>query len=236
MKPGSKLVSGLLLTATLALSASANATILTFTDRDAFNAAVGAVDLIDFEQFGYAGVCPRSPVGGPPCSLTVGDVTFTGRAESYVGAEYESGPQLVTSPADGLNPSIGLISSFIPYRPGDFTIDFSGAALGFDLITTGGLNDLYALLFREGDGTLTQFDALGSRPFGKFFGAISDIGFTDVSIFSNGVSGGANFLVDNVATAAGAKSVPEPSTLALLGAGMALLAVKVRRRRGNQNR
>ncbi len=96
MKSGSKLVSGLLLTATLALSATANATILTFTDRDAFNAAVGAVDLIDFEQFSYAGVCPRSPVGGPPCSLTVGDVTFTGRAESYVGAEFESGLQLVT--------------------------------------------------------------------------------------------------------------------------------------------
>jgi hypothetical protein len=224
-----KLFPGFLLTAALSLSAAAHATIITFMDRDAFNAAAGPLNLIDFENFpDGVGVCPTAPLGSPPCSLTVGGVTFTSTVEGR--GDIEFGPQLITTRSSFENRSITLIAgSGIPAAPGDFTLSFTGTAIGLDLISAGFSNWPFGFQFRESGGALTDENLVSTFGTGRFFGAISDIGFSDLSIFSNGVGGSSNFYIDNVATAA-TSAVPEPSMLMLLAAGMILFASHIRQR------
>ena len=224
---------GLGLVLTLLVGTKANAALITFDTRTAFNLASPGLLVEDFEE---AIVAPGGVVAfpGPLSSSTSNAVFSTG--EILAGLTVESVFNPVVQSV--LNPElvalgggfIGVGNSSIAVGPNAFTSNsnllFSNAsAVGFDLFTGLTSSPLYFVsVFGVGDALLGSFSVSVFRGSPTFFGAIDTANLiTRIHVDSAASAGGEIF--DNVAFGA---PVPEPSTLLLIGSG--LLAVVARRR------
>lgn len=92
--------------------------------------------------------------------------------------------------------------------PVPFTVTLNGGALGAVTYGTNG------------------YDGLAGNPIASFFGAIASAPITSILISSPS----AMFSIDNVRFGTAAVATPEPSTMALLGLGLAALGWKARRK------
>ena len=224
---------GLGLVLPLLVGTEANAALITFDTRTAFNLASPGLLVEDFEE---ANVAPGGVVAFPgPLSSSTNNAVFS-TGEILAGLTVESvfnpvvqsdfNPELVALGSGFIaigNPSIAV-------GPNTFTSNtnllFSNAsAVGFDLFTNR-RSPFTISVFGVGDALLGSFtiDEVSRGPAATFFGAI-DTGnlITRINVDSGAAAGGEVF--DNIAFGA---PVPEPSTLLLIGSG--LLAVVARRR------
>ena len=223
--------------AALAVAAS-NVSAQTFTDRAAFNAAVGSTTAETFN-----GVAPTILAGPSDPSVTTNFPSFQltsnpngdyvaisggGAASNIDGSNFlyfsSQDPELFVADGDGdLGPTLTLVfGSAIPAFGFDwadndetdsYRVDFSGP--GFSSV---GFQDPPFNLIGTGRG---------------FFGFRSDTAFTTVT-FSQNLAGGSvdQFGIDNLAfTSRMSAAVPEPGTWATMILGFGAVGGTLRRRR-----
>lgn len=216
---------GLGLLLPLLVGTDANAALITFDTRTAFNLASPGLPLEDFEEANVAPGGVESFIG-PLSSSTNNAVFSTGEILAGLTVESVPNPELVAVGGGFIaigNPSIAV-------GPNAFASDsnllFTNAsAVGFDLFTNRpGSPVSFVSVFGVGDALLGSFSVFVSRASPAFFGAIDTENLiTRINVHS--VPAGSGEVFDNIAFGA---PVPEPATLLLIGSG--LLAVVARRR------
>ena len=230
---------GLGLLLPLLVGTDANAALITFDTRTAFNLASPGLPLEDFEE---ANVAPGGVVAfiGPLSSSTSNTVFSTG--EILAGLTVESVPNPLDTSDGGAAELVAVGGGFIAIGnpsiavgPNAFVSDsnllFTNAsAVGFDLFTNRvGSPVALVSVFGVGDALLGSFSVFVSRAEPAFFGAI-DTENLITRINVHVVPGGSGEVFDNIAFGA---PVPEPATILLIGSG--LLAVVARRRLQNRS-
>lgn len=183
----------------------------TYGTRASFNAAVGSHYDYDFNTDGLVTILSSS-IGDLAGVSTVGhDATGLASGGSLWGSTGGSKDAFTTVKFDFLQPVTGF---------GFDDLDLNGAEWAIiDVTFTGGGTTRYSVT------TTTPFDPV-------FFGITAAGGLSSVQVFSNNIAAGTDpelraNLIDNVSIAA---SVPEPSSWALAGVGLALLAGAARRK------
>jgi hypothetical protein len=135
----------------------------------------------------------------------------------------------------------GMDNSLTMYNSGALTISLAGTStfnsFGIDLLNadpwvTGQTPTSFNVTVNGNSGVLGSFTYTGAaglmgNPTGSFFGAVSNIGAIK-SVVISPASG--RFSVDNVKFGNAAVAAPEPSSMALLGLGLAALGWKARRK------
>ncbi len=182
-----------------------------YNSRVSFDAAVGTHYDYDFGTDGLVTTLSSS-IGHLAGVSTVGhDATGLASGGSLWGSVGGATDAFTTVKFDFLQPVTGF---------GFDDLDLNGAEWAIiDVSFTGGGTTRYAVT------TTTPFVPV-------FFGITSASGLSSVQVFSNNIEAGTDpelraNLIDNVTIAA---SVPEPSTWALAGVGLALLAGVARRK------
>jgi hypothetical protein len=206
----------------LLLPLSSRASVIEFTDRAAWQAAAGAVTNIDFEGI------------APPGGL----VTFTGPV-AFSGVQFASPvccgisgtiqEEVVSAGNDyvGAWGSGDKLQGFLEF---DITLPADVFAVGTDIMNS-------ATFFLAADGTYTAALSTGdvfsnifaSRPPTRsFVGFVSTTPITSLTLTTTTTFA----MLDNFAFTTTA-SVPEPSSLALVGAGILVVFVLARKRRSS---
>jgi len=186
------------------VSSLANAGIITYTDRVSFETALGGTQ--STETFS------QSSMNFTTYDFGDFDAKLFNQWGSYLPGL--TGTELILQRWNS--------SSYL-----EFTFDSAVAGVGFDWRNTDGSGDDIELLF---DGTATTF---GHDQSSGFFGFINDSSFTQFSLSDSTGDGGAlqSAYIDNMTySAGGVAPVPEPSALALLGAGLAGIGFARRRK------
>ncbi len=208
-----RLFTGLSVGMLLLVPVVAQATLTTYNDRSAFDAAVGSTPIINFEA-----QQKNEWIGGTDygANLTVGDVSFT-----QLNGQLE-----VISPAWSPQNSNFLYNPYNPNGPQTFVINFASkvSSVGMDLAWawgywgTGGMMDI---ALNNGE-SFTKYNVSGplyysGLPLG-FVGFSSDNPFSSITIIDPSHSTS----IDNFAYKTSPN--PEPATMLLLGTGLAALA------------
>ena len=224
---------GLGLLLPLLAGTDANAALITFDTRTAFNLASPGLPLEDFEE---ANVAPGGVelFIGPLSSSTNNAVFSTGEILAGLTVESAFDPTVQSVPNPELvavgggfiaigNPSIAVGPNALASNSN--LLFTNASAVGFDLFTNRpGSPVAFVSLFGVGDALLGSFCVLVSRASPAFFGAI-DTENLITRINVDMAPAGSGEVFDNIAFGA---PVPEPGTLLLIGSG--LLAVVARRR------
>lgn len=202
----------LVLFAALALvSVPASAAVVTYTDLASFQGATSGLVLINFNE--------------DPSNNPIADGTPLGSIYSSLGVVFPDGNSAIDGFAQPNSPPNGWINSTSRYFDATFP---SGAT------AVGVFNVLFA-----GQSTLTIFDA-GNNPIGSavsdgnlqtldFFGLTSTLPFYSIQI-TVGDDGGWGLDDLYFSPAASNGAIPEPSSLLLLGGGLAALLALRRKR------
>jgi hypothetical protein len=208
-----------------AFSAHSHAAVIEFFDRATFNATVPGVVTFDFET--------ASGFPAAPASLDFIDATIdlsTSGGDSFVHVDdYGFGFGQAIGGSSG-----GDINNFLPV-----VVTFSAPyfAVGFDDLdlTQLGHIDEYAIInvvFSSGSVTYLRTDLDQDFSTAPFFGVWSDEEIIGLRVWSantpTGNPGTRANLIDNLAISRIA-AVPEPATLWLFGAGLALVGLWRRR-------
>ena len=209
--------------ALLVASSTASAALITFNTRAGFDAQAGVLPIETFEE-GIVGA--NSVVACPsPLSSASNNSCFS-PGDILPGITLDAPP-----PDSGLalsGPGFGGIATkavFANTFVESLNLSFdASSAVGFDLFSQTANSTIRVSVFGAGNALLGTFD-IAATTTGVFFGVISDAGLiTRINLDSlTDMAEG----VDNVAF--GQTAVPEPASLALLGAG--LLGVARARRR-----
>ncbi len=212
------------------LSLPARADIVTFTTRTAFNAAAPGLPVETFESGLVAPGGVRTC--NDPLSSTAGGGCFpTGGLLPGVSFSASPGPGLVVLGAGVAGNTSRVLG---PNLFADtFNLTFANAnAVGFDVFPGRVAGNVLISVFSSSNvllGTFTVNSPIG----GTFFGLINTMGnIGRINIASQTMQPGE--LIDNLAfgtTGAPPTTVPEPTTMLLLGTGLAGIAAKVRHRR-----
>ncbi|MDQ3252747.1 MAG: PEP-CTERM sorting domain-containing protein [Acidobacteriota bacterium] len=209
------------------LSLPAYADLITFSTRPTFNAAAPGLSVETFES----GTAPAPVLTcSGPLSSTMGGGCFPGGG-LLPGVTYNasgSAQQNMVVLAAGF---VGNPSRVIgPNAFADtFNLTFANAnAVGFDVFSGPMAGNVAISIFDPANvllGTFSVFAPIG----GTFFGVISTTGNVG-RININSLTATPGELVDNVAFGAAA-IIPEPTTMLLLGTGLAGVGAAVRKRR-----
>ena len=209
------------------LSLPAHADLITFSTRPAFNAAAPGLSVETFES----GTAP-APVllCGGPLSSTMGGGCFP------VGGLL---PGVTYNASGSVQPNMVVLAAGLVGNPSrvigpnifadTLNLTFANAnAVGFDVFSGPLAGNVAISVFSPDDvllGTFSVFAPIG----GTFFGVISttsNVGRINI----NSLAPVPGELVDNVAFGAAAP-IPEPTTMLLLGTGLAGISAAVRKRR-----
>jgi opacity protein-like surface antigen len=218
-----------------AVAADANAAVITFADRAAFNAAFPTAAFEDFEEATVP--AGSAEVMDGPLDSTTNNATFS-------TGDIVNGLRIDVAAAGSLNLGIAAagfatyVSDNVSFGNSDtpspeITVSFYNndvSGFGLDLTSNPNGNTVSLTLF-SGATSLGTFNVPNVQGAGTFFGAFSDNLSQPITRIE--LSGPSFFGVDNIAfgTGATAAPVPEPATLSLLGVGLAGAAVRRFRKR-----
>ena len=198
----------------------------TYTNRALFLAAAGSVQTDTYENAGY--VFNQSDAA---MSAVLGLTKY--RTTGFLNND------LVFNPG-------GSNHNYCAGCNGTFELDFTAASLGgaggisaagFDFENVPGFvggNTPYFAFVTFADSSTTSFSLAASAdfvyPLDQFFGITSTVGITKIhlGLVNGGSSQVGGFAIDNLSV--GAAAVPEPSTYAMLLAGLAGLTLMARRK------
>ncbi len=193
------------------ITAQCHAATMTYTDRGTFEAAAGSFDTENFQ-----GVAEGTSTNNS--SVDVGD--FSVIANSGLGSGWN---HIGTGAINNVNSTRQLHAGLMSGETLVFTFDTAINYWGADFM---GLNDGVRRSVID-DGTDSYLSPIIPQQ-NSFFGFYSDVAFTTITFTGQSSSEGVG--MDNVTYASA--SVPEPTTIALLGLGMIGLAgAEARRRR-----
>jgi hypothetical protein len=200
----------------LASATSARADTVVFTTRAAFTAASTNLTTIDFE-----GIAPINSVANFSSPLTLQGVTFSGSTTGAISV-LDSGffPPLFQFNSGAVLGGFAFI---------EVTLPTGITALGADIMTTNPDGQSFDVVLSTGQvfSVTTPF-----RPERGFFGLTSDVAIASIRFtVAPGPIRGIPLMDNFTSGQAQTAPVPEPSTLILLGTGLAGIAAQVKRRR-----
>ena len=201
------------------------ASIVTFSDRETFDAATGPQRLVDFEQYALGSRCPNTETY-EPCIWNAEGITFV----STVPMSRPFQRPLLSIDYFGGSLSRGLLSNEMPREPSHFYWEFTAHYMGLDIIAAVTDNEQYILSLVDALENVYEFSVSTVWESGAFFGFLSDTPIRRMSVYEPCTSGSCyNFLIDNVAYG----TVGEPPTgLLLVAAAVAFTVVAGRNSRG----
>jgi hypothetical protein len=182
-------------------AAPAEAAIVTYPDRAAWEAAVSGFAEVDFDGF------PGQPVSYDGATVDVGPFSLTGDdGLGYMSIEGDR--------------AWGYVCGMCP-TPFGYSIDFDAPILAFG--ADYGAVDIYGLSF-DVEGEEVQGPLPGEN---GFFGFVSTTPFTSIRVFGRNEV----HEFDNVVFASAPTAIPTPAALSSLGISLVALAATRRRRR-----
>jgi hypothetical protein len=187
---------------------TANAALVQYSDRTLFEAASGILSSEDFNSYTTDVSFSMSP-------LDVGDFTITYDGVLVSGWNMIDATPFAMSSLLDIDGTSYMLGGLAEAETIVLTFDSAITAFGADF--TGLNDDVARSLFNIAGDTISLPVQSGLTTL--FFGVVSDTPFDTVTLM--GLSSSEGYGMDNVAYGSGTVSVPEPTTLALMGLGLA---------------
>ncbi len=207
----------------------AQGALIVFTDRGNFNVAAPGLPVEGFEL----ATIPDGDVNAVPAPLNSSSSNTYFAAGSILpgisfstSATHSNDEIAIVGAGFMSNPSKLIVAN---YYSDSFRIDLNPGlmAIGFDVHTFNGAGPVEISVYSTSSVLLGTYQTSASAA-GVFWGVVSNADAIGSLILTD-LSGGAEG-VDNVAFASSGGAIPEPSTLGLTGAALAVMALLLRRR------